>query len=92
MWIECKCGAQIKDVTDAVQNKAYLTTDRDWFALSECEPEVALTAWEWRNRSRTVLECFDCGRLWIGDRSGQAFRSFAPEAEDGLGLLWETGR
>ena len=89
MWIECLCGAQIKDITDAVQNKAHLLTDRDWFNFSEREPETALSPWEWRSHSREVYECFQCGRLWISDRKRETFRSFVPEKGDTSGLLWQ---
>ena len=89
MWIGCKCGAQIKDVTDAVQNKGHLLTDRDWFAANEREPATPLSAWDWLKWSRSVYECFECGRLWVSDSKKKTFRSFVPESDKASGLLWE---
>ena len=89
MWIQCSCGSQIKDITDAVQNKGHLTTDRTLFEISERQPEASLTAFEWRKVSRPIYECFECGRLWISDIKGQSFRTYVPEDSQGSGLMWK---
>jgi hypothetical protein len=88
MWIECVCGAQIKDITDGVQNKAHLVTDPNWFEVSERQSEPQLSPWDWLSMARSVYECFECGRLWISDRGNKTFHTYAPEGDDGPGLLW----
>ena len=84
MRIECKCGAEIADGGGAVENKARLIEDGEWLALAGPRRRAP----DPRMRPRTVYECFDCGRLWIGDRLDLGFRCYAPDGDEPPGLLF----
>jgi hypothetical protein len=88
MWFACACGAQIKDITDNLPDKAYLIPDQAWFALSETSSPVdghALIG-----RARPVYQCRSCGRLHIGAAPGGRLISFMPESDHARVILAES--
>ncbi len=79
MWIQCRCGNQIKDITDDIAYKAHYISDQDWFeVLDEIDNAIMNTCADKKEvcnkvfsfiskRSKNIYQCTACGRLFIDD-------------------------
>lgn len=98
MKIECACGVEIFDQTDALPHKAHLIPDEDWFEAMERLEGLVEAAADGRitkdealhrvrlpllNLSRKAWQCRQCGRLYLdGPERGCRPHRYAPESED----------
>jgi hypothetical protein len=71
----CRCGYVISDVTCPSTHEARLVTDLE---MDDASIETPTDVY----RSREVIECPECYRLWVQrDTSGAEYLPFLPEQE-----------
>ena len=93
MWIQCRCGHQIKDTTDNISYKARYISDQDWFdvldnidsSIQNSEPNREKLIWDNQkyllNKTKCIYQCMECGRLYIED-SNRELREFLPSVRE----------
>jgi len=94
MKIECTCGEIIRDQTDYLKNKGHLISDMQWFAFwnavdtaieksgtSKKDKEKACMQLRKQNVFKTILECTNCGKLFIDTTSNgkHSLISYTPD-------------
>lgn len=93
MWIQCRCGHQIKDTTDSISYKARYILDQEWFDVLDnidssiensdtnkdklCQDNRKFL----NGKVKIIYQCTECGRLYIED-SKKEFREFLPLGEE----------
>ena len=89
MWIQCRCGHQIKDTTDGISYKARYISDQDWFGvldtidrnIQSLEKNREKLCWDNHNyvssKTKCIYQCTECERLYVENQNGE-FREFLP--------------
>ena len=97
MKIACRCGQSISDTSDYISHKAHFTPDQEIYgvwdgietevidrvASEELPVEDAYMVFRsiMSSPSRTMWQCFVCGRLYIDGPDGD-LHCFVPENEE----------
>ena len=99
-WIECKCGAMIKDTFDSIPYKGRIISDREYFDFLDFADKMIEAegsdrkrlAMEFRRglgkqiRLNDIFQCIVCGRIYIEDETGELY-GFVPEGHEKCNLL-----
>ncbi len=96
MKIGCRCGATISDSTDYISHKAHLTPDQEIYGVMDgiddevidrvgsgelpVEDAYVVARRIMSSPTRTMWQCFECGRLYIDGPDGD-LHCFVPENE-----------
>lgn len=100
MWIRCKCGNIIHDVTDCVSYKGHIISDKDYLKMLDLADEMiespesnrealAMTFRTNMNsyiRIKDIFQCKQCGRILIEDENNH-FCSFTLDEHDNKEML-----
>lgn len=100
MWIRCKCGNIIRDITDSIPYKGYIISDKEYYKMLDLADEMIESAEKNREalamtfrtnigsyiRLKTIFQCKECGRMLIENENNQ-YCSFTPDEQDHKELL-----
>lgn len=100
MWIRCKCGNIINDITDSIPYKGHIVSDKEYFKMLDLADEMIESPVKDREalamtfrtnmgsyiKIKSMFQCNLCGRILIEDENNQ-YCSFIPDEHDNKELL-----